>query len=1105
MKKIFILTLMLCMLIPNVAFGSGYTEEEMNNRETVTYGGEEYIAADQPVKVRASSSGLVSEEPFVGSDGKYYPKGSYIISYDENGKTGNVKESDNITFGDRKISGGNDKTVEIETLAKPVIEYDVGTYDYPRAEVGDYEGEIWESKEEWIESLNERGYLFDVLPEGEEKWTIETYWAYWKPISERTNLELNEFDFVQLLHDVKFASRKVEAEYRDGKLIYRYESDEGIVGVIGFGNDDEMRMLSDYYKLYNIRGQGSEPVILTEEIIREIIKALEEELPPGEEIPKGVWSQYKLPSVYGNVGSEFYDVETAIPTSEFVNGSISASAMTWYYKIKAKPAAESYTIDNITIKWEPYDYTWIQTTNTYEENESGEKILIGTEEIEHTEKRYRYSETLTITGTYNTFYYAVENAEMNVLAGGSVSNNATGVLASLGSASIAGTLDRSGGIVFDEDLMDSTSFTSTGTTKENAIAWAQYKIGQRIKAASYVKNDNLVIKNTVLTGKTEIGEEFKESPEIYPSVYAEPKQEERISNSGKKQILASTPNGKYDSSASAIYAKVPGFDGKSTFTSGASPSHIFVHTPVVNETTINNITTSPFINQKVSVDNSRKYLMLDEDFTVTIPDAGNHIRAKGYEYRIYNSRAGYETTNMQTNWGKTKDVKLSFDAYLHVVNGSSVTKEFIPKDTWLSSKGFATSSNTYTFTIPVWAEEGNGTIETRVIAENGGNYNKGEEYPAQKVAERANLDPAMYIASKTVNVEIIGKIYDLRISSTNDPGWTSLKGEDGAYIKASEFAFGTEGQNGLSAYKYAPKLGYTINFDFKTKGIKSENVDVSIRPEGFYFVSKNGGEAEKVDLYYHTTNTKYVKIEPSDSKINLITRISKLKVTQSELTDSARIMISKLKVPYTYNQDVKIGTLNKMLVPENLRLCYNNFEEAMKLYNKDDRTKIIADAAINGFSYTYDDSEKWMALQGDGTDTMIASVGHWYAGYKLPASTIAVAKGTSRNAIMNNPNLAKKDGYILVRFEIVTNSKEGDYLKYTGPESINEETGDNTGMFVEDENGVLLDWTEGEKNPPKTQEIKLPNGADANVPIGTVVVFESDLRSTNDYENEGTH
>ena len=43
-------------------------------------------------------------------------------------------------------------------------------------------------------------------------------------------------------------------------------------------------------------------------------------------------------------------------------------------------------------------------------------------------------------------------------------------------------------------------------------------------------------------------------------------------------------------------------------------------------------------------------------------------------------------------------------------------------------------------------------------------------------------------------------------------------------------------------------------------GIKFNNVDVSVEPEGFYFVSKNGGEAQPVDLYYHTTNQKYIKI-----------------------------------------------------------------------------------------------------------------------------------------------------------------------------------------------------------------------------------------------------
>ena len=97
---------------------------------------------------------------------------------------------------------------------------------------------------------------------------------------------------------------------------------------------------------------------------------------------------------------------------------------------------------------------------------------------------------------------------------------------------------------------------------------------------------------------------------------------------------------------------------------------------------------------------------------------------------------------------------------------------------------------------------------------------------------------------------------------------------------------------------------------------------------------------------------------------------------------------------------------------------------------------------------------------------------------------------------MNNPDLAKTGGYVLVKFDIVTNYDEYPYLKYDGPESLSE-----GGEYIEDEDGVELDWDDGDTN----HKITLPNGEPADVPIGTVGIFDVDLRSTNDYETEGTH
>jgi len=340
-----------------------------------------------------------------------------------------------------------------------------------------------------------------------------------------------------------------------------------------------------------------------------------------------------------------------------------------------------------------------------------------------------------------------------------------------------------------------------------------------------------------------------------------------------------------------------------------------------------------------------------------------------------------------------------------------------------------------------------------------------------------NSSATNYVATKTIPVEIIGKIYDLRVSSSNDPGWESIYSwkNQTNYIAADEFPFGSQGQNKNTAYKYAPKLGYTFVFDFKTKGTKSNNIDISVQPEGFYFISRDGKTTQEVDLYYNTISTKNIKITPKDTNVDLTVNLrnSYMKVASQEFVDSSRIYNNK----YNYSLGVKVGTFAKMNLPHNLRLCYNNFSEYInKLYGLGSTENTISKNAGN-------------------KDTVIGSVGHWYAGYRLPASTKAIPKGSDiNNAIKNNSFLT--DGYILVKFDIKTkyqnSSGNYDYLQYMGPEGINE-AGDNTGKLI-------IDWTKNTYHP-----ITLPNGKTAQVPVGSVAIFDASLRSSNDAEIGGTH
>ena len=481
--------------------------------------------------------------------------------------------------------------------------------------------------------------------------------------------------------------------------------------------------------------------------------------------------------------------------------------------------------------------------------------------------------------------------------------------------------------------------------------------------------------------------------------------------------------------------------------------------------------------QKINKESEITYLQLDNKFTISIPNDGTHNDYKGYGTRTYNSYQG--VPKKITNWGKIKDVYLPFDVYL--IQGT--TTRFIPKNTWMSDVGINIASSSHEFLLPVWVKEGqddgNGNkynIVVRVVAEN---CPTGRESDSSLMEENKNSDISKYVATKTIPVEVVGKIYDLRISSTNDPGWyNQIKGANGEYISEEELPFGQQDQHKLgNKYQNAPKLGYTVVFDVKTKGRKSNNLDISVQPQGFYFVSKNGGNAQEVDLYYHTTTEKYVQITPSDSRVPLNVKISEpfMKVSAQERVDSARIYKSEYNTVYDYTKSVNAGYFAQMKLPHSLRLCYNNFAEYVnKLYGNPK-------------------SENEISNDAGSRDTVIGSVGHWYAGYKLPASTIAVPKGTSKDNVKklveSKNNLT--DGYILVRFDLISKYNEWNYLRYTGPEGLAE--------------GIWNKTPYVPNNANASQNVTLPNGKPANIPQGTVVIYEAGIRSNNDYEVSGTH
>ena len=1074
-KKIiyFLSILVLLLSLSSFAF-AGYSLDQIDSRPTAvgmdSDGNQQTgVAPGNPVVCRPTSTGPVSNEGFVTSDGTYYPPNTPMININENGNTGNVREGQSITIGESYLNGTNDDMVVINTLAEIVVMNEDGgpdnLYQNPTFEIGIYD-DIIMTAQTWIDEVNRN----EMLPDGV---TLENYdetMGIYVAIEDIMRFRGDEF--VNIVQKVAVWDPNLNA------MVIKGVDKDGILAVLGIGtNVADIINFTTMHILYTILGEG----------LVEIPDPDDPDDPndPDDPDPDGpgggggsgaTWTSYGAVSMSANVYSDIYNVSQAIPTSENITGTVSAKDIGWNYGInKEYKSTPTYFFEGYLC----WDYGLIRAAYT---DASGEyhPAVYGC----------RQSTTATVPANYTTHYFDVAYAEMSRLSGASVSNDTTGTLASVGPATTHGVLSRIGDVICDDSDMPKTiSGCSYYGGYSGAFASAKANARAEIKKRTYAQNDYMVIGSGVLSGITPKGEEFGDSPNGQYSTWSKPSAT-NLSSLGTKMIPESKTNGWYTSRAGASYSAVPSFDGKSD-SAGASPPNVFVHTPVVNKT---QIIPDDFINQKVVQESGLTYLQLDKGFIIKIPDNGTHIGAQGYGSRTYNS---YQAVPKKiTNWGKKKDVKVPFDAYLE--QGGKMT--LIKAGTWLSDySGIDTTTNSFRFLIPVWSEEAKGTIETRVVAENIPIYNNGSTVNTGYIQDygNANTDSSKYIAQDKVQVEVIGKIYDLRISSTNDPGWPGIKGEEGPYVTSPEFPFGQKNQNAMSQYQFAPKLGYTVEFDFKTKGVKTDNVDVSIQPEGFYFISKNGGNVEKVDLYFKTVTNQYVKIDPSSNTSDIIVNLSNpfMKVAKSELIDSTRIMKQQVQVLYTYAQDVLIGKLPSLNIPEKLRLCYNNFTEyateyTTKLYGKSESA--IANDATGGLSYSTGKYDK----VNNGRDTVIASVGHWYAAYRLPSSTVAVKPGTTAKQIMTNPNVIKKNGYILVKFDIVGKNGDEDYLRYTGPESIME-----PGTYEDDKK-----WQDPDGDPnPSDQPVTLPNGKPEDIPDGTVILFETDWRANNDSEVIGTH
>lgn len=574
-----------------------------------------------------------------------------------------------------------------------------------------------------------------------------------------------------------------------------------------------------------------------------------------------------------------------------------------------------------------------------------------------------------------------------------------------------------------------------------------------------VKNDSLIF-NGITVMDNRMVEETAPAPGAIPN----PPMIGQDVLYGKGYMIDSSKSNKINqpSSGTIFYSLVKGING------GADQSFpikgintVTVHTPVVN---VASVSDDKAHNQKTQSTAGRSALILDRPFTVTIPTSGQHRDITGYGNRDYEK------------YTRDKQVWFPFDVY------NADRSAFIPKETWTS---IPVGQSRTTFFLPVWVDEGNYGVLFRTFAENSPRSSFGTQM-------NANLEVTNHVATQVFPVEVIGRLYDFRITDIADFNWeTVFRTQKGSATPTGNvYWVGTKEIDGATRGNQPPfvlpirqgshpevgkknvsmKTGYHIKFDLKTKGnMFSSDNGIRITPT-FYFVGRTGKSRREVDLYYYSGNKRFIRIGSSDDmerhNITLDTRLRN--VPQQELIHTASSLWdleggSSTKQAYIdqFLKDVKkptyVGGYDIMLLPPQLRTLIGSMN----------------------------------VPSGVNAARANASVQKWYGEYSLPAAPYVVPKGFNlaeygrMNRLDDQSPVFLKDGYIIVNFNIET-------------------------IHNRDLNNPHLQYIYGSLNNQWQMEgfqrsFTDPYGVTFQLKDGDIVFYHANLSSYDDFGTGGTH
>ncbi|MBR1884161.1 MAG: hypothetical protein IJ809_04405, partial [Clostridia bacterium] len=309
-----------------------------------------------------------------------------------------------------------------------------------------------------------------------------------------------------------------------------------------------------------------------------------------------------------------------------------------------------------------------------------------------------------------------------------------------------------------------------------------------------------------------------------------------------------------------------------------------------------------------------------------------------------------------------------------------------------------------------------------------------------KEDDRKNEFPIKYNLKDDLNIA------NARVDRTN-PGEEDNEDYGGGYV----LPVGPNSRG--TGYAYAPKLGYTFSFDFKTTGYfanigKTLPRKVKIVPS-FYYLSKDGKTFnENIELYYKNSSGKYVKFIDSG---------------------------------YTIKFKPKDGYRNLRFATE------SNFSDSLLSSS----FETIDISKSSGFILDY----KFM------TSSFNNFMQTWYGDFKLPNSTIVVQKD---GGDVNHP---LTNGYIGVRFNIsVIDGNGKEEVSYDNNDtgdlkglnsSTNTSQWDYDGTFNIDSMGTAVSAYE---YPLENGNTWIIDDALWQKVKSTVVLYDTDLRADDDFQ-----